>query len=145
MRLRLRSRDLDPNAGQAVLDAPASLGRPLARPRGRHGGDPRIGTVFRVRRAGADAQVAGRKGRVGMSWSRGRGVELGAGQAMDIGTLRPLPASVAGLERETAWREGRLRFDGTPLSEVLALLGHYRAAPVRWVQGLLRPRTAPVG
>ncbi len=132
MRLRLRSRDLYLNAGQAVLDVAANW-RPLRV----HVGDTvirDIGTVFRVRRAGADAQVAVLEGRVEVSGPAGR-AELGAGQAMDIGTLRPLPASVAGLERETAWREGRLRFDGTPLSEVLALLGHYRAAPVRWVGG----------
>jgi len=129
MQLRLRSRDLYLNAGQAVLDVAANW-RPLRV----HVGDTvirDIGTVFRVRRQGDAAQVAVLEGRVEVSGPSGR-AELDAGQALDLGTLRPLPASVAGLERETAWREGRLRFDGTPLSEVLALLSHYRAAPVRW-------------
>lgn len=137
MQWRLRSRDLRLNAGQAVLDVAASW-RPLRV----HIGDSvirDIGTVFRVRRAGADAQVAVLEGRVEVSGPAGEAV-LDAGQALDIGTMRPLPASVAGLERETAWREGRLRLDGMPLSGVLALLGHYRAAPVRW-QG--RPLAGP--
>ncbi len=129
MQLRLRSRDLRLNAGQAVLDVAAHW-RPL---RVRVGDTVirDIGTVFRVRRDDGGAQVAVLEGRVQVSNPDGR-AELGAGQAMDLGTLRPLPASVAGLERETAWREGRLRFDGASLSEVLAQLSHYRAAPVRW-------------
>lgn len=132
MRLRLRSRELRLNAGQAVLDVAANW-RPLRV----HVGDTvirDIGTVFRVRREGDAAQVAVLEGRVEVSGPSGR-AELGAGQSLDLGTLRPLPASVAGLERETAWREGRLRFDGTPLPDVLALLSHYRAAPVRWAGG----------
>jgi transmembrane sensor len=132
MRLRLRSRELRLNAGQAVLDVAANW-RPLRV----HVGDTvirDIGTVFRVRREGDAGQVAVLEGRVEVSGPSGR-AELGAGQSLDLGTLRPLPASVAGLERETAWREGRLRFDGTPLPDVLALLSHYRAAPVRWEGG----------
>ncbi|MFC4296771.1 FecR family protein [Castellaniella hirudinis] len=129
MQMRLRSRDLRLNAGQVVLNVAADW-----RPLNVRVGDTvirDIGTVFRVRRGDGGAQVAVLEGRVQVSNPAGQ-AELGAGQALDLETLRPLPASVAGLERETAWREGRLRFDGAPLSGVLAQLSHYRTAPVRW-------------
>lgn len=130
MQWRLRSRDLRLDAGQAVLTV-ARNWRPL-RVRVGDAVIRDIGTVFRVRRDAAGAQVAVLEGRVHVSSPAGQ-AELGAGQAMDIDTLSAVPASVPGLERETAWREGRLRFDGTPLSAVLSALGHYRAAPVVWV------------
>ncbi|MFT0531975.1 FecR family protein [Castellaniella hirudinis] len=126
---RLRTRDLRLDAGQAVLTV-----APNWRPLRVMAGDAvirDIGTTFRVRRAGAGAQVAVLEGRVEVSSPAGRAV-LDAGQAVDADTLRRMPASVPALERETAWREGRLRFDGTPLAEVLAVLDHYRAAAVVW-------------
>lgn len=129
---RLRTRDLRLDAGQAVLTV-AQNWRPL-RVRVGDAVIRDIGTIFRVRRAAAGAEVAVLEGRVEVSGPAGR-AELGAGQAMDVDTLTTLAASVPTLERETAWREGRLRFDGTPLPEVLSTLSHYRAAPVVWVGG----------
>ncbi len=127
--LRLRSRDLRLESGQAVFTV-----APDWRPLHVHVGDAvirDIGTIFRVRRDAGGSQVAVLEGKVEISGPAGQAM-LDAGQAMEVDTLRPVPATVASLVRETAWREGRLRFDGTPLSEVLALLSHYRRMPVSW-------------
>ncbi|WP_323018621.1 FecR family protein [Castellaniella sp.] len=129
MQWRLRTRDMRLDAGQVVLTV-AQNWRPL-RVRVGDAVVRDIGTVFRVRRDAAGAQVAVLQGRVEVSSPAGQTV-LDAGQAADVGTLRAVPASVPVLERETAWREGRLRFDGTPLSDVLVTLSHYRPAPVVW-------------
>jgi len=129
MALRLRSRELRLERGQAVVTV-----APDWRPLRVHVGEAvirDIGTIFRVRRDAAGSQVAVLEGRVEVRGPAGLAV-LDAGQAVAVDTLQPVPATVASLLRETAWREGRLRFDGTPLPEALALLSHYRRMPVSW-------------
>jgi transmembrane sensor len=103
-----------------------------------------IGTVFHVRRhdgdgAGeGDTEVGVLQGAVRVH-APGRGeppVELRSGQGLRVraGMPLPLPAPPADPAQSAgtalAWRQGRLVFDATPLSEAVADMQRYRATPI---------------
>jgi len=79
-----------------------------------------LGTVFDVSRDGAHLSVGVAEGAVGYN-PKGENLRLAPGDRLvaDAGnvTLGHVPAREVG-----EWREGRLTFDGTPLSEVAARL-----------------------
>lgn len=91
-----------------------------------------IGTVFNVRREGEGAQVTVLQGRVRV---RTDGVataqDLQAGETLQArpgrapGTPAPVDAGAA-----TAWREGRLLLDDTPLAEAVAQMQQHRAGAI---------------
>lgn len=90
-----------------------------------------IGTVFNVRSDSRGVAVAVLEGEVEVSAadSTARRLQVGeqvlvqAGQVGATGHVDPA--------RVTAWQQGKLRFDGTPLREVLVDIQRYRQAPVR--------------
>lgn len=82
-----------------------------------------------VRPAHSDAASAAQEVRAGQMWSGGGSAgSLSSGSAAGTaaGTV-----SAADSEQATAWRHGKLVFDGTPLAEVVAELQRYRRAPIR--------------
>jgi len=84
-----------------------------------------------VRSDARGVDVAVIEGAVEVSSNRSAAVRLNGGQQLrasssHLGDVRPV--NVAAL---TAWRQNKLRFDGTPLSEVIADLQHYRSKPLR--------------
>ncbi|MDD0842360.1 FecR family protein [Pseudomonas sp. Gutcm_11s] len=90
-----------------------------------------IGTVFNVRSDSRGVAVAVIEGEVEVSAPAAAARRVHGGeqllvQAGQLGaTERVDPARV------TAWQQGKLRFDGTPLREVIIDIQRYRQAPVR--------------
>lgn len=83
-----------------------------------------VGTRFFVRADGAARPVGVAEGRVDVSGPGGRAlVSAGEGIRVGEGALQVVAADV---ERDTAWRDGRLIFAGQPLAAVLAELDRYR-------------------
>jgi len=89
-----------------------------------------IGTVFNVRRNRADVGVAVLQGAVEVRPRRGsEAIPLGTGQALAI--RQGQPDRPVGLAAEaTAWADGKLVLDGTPLRTVIEEVQRYRRAPV---------------
>ncbi|MDZ7855882.1 FecR family protein [Sphaerotilus sp.] len=102
-----------------------------------------IGTVFNVRQSAAGLQVTVVDGavevsrasatetstpqevRAGQVWS-----SSGTGTGTSTSAARTQVAA-ADATTTTAWRHGKLVFDGTPLSDALAEVQRYRRAPIR--------------
>ncbi|ENO84318.1 FecR family protein [Thauera linaloolentis] len=132
----LRSRQARLDQGQALFTVAPANWRPFlvaaepARVRV-------VGTVFSVRRvADAPVTVSVLQGRVevrDLAHTRHSPLQLGAGQIARVGGARPPAVLATGLEATTAWREGYLVFESTPLAEVLAEIQRYRGHPVRLV------------
>ncbi|AEB56328.1 FecR family protein [Ectopseudomonas mendocina] len=97
-----------------------------------------IGTVFNVRSDSRGVAVAVLEGEVEVSTRQSAPQRLQGGQQALAHAGRVGAGEVANMERVTAWQHGKLRFDGTPLSEVIADIQRYRQAPVR----LADPRLA---
>ena len=127
---RLRSRRLKLLRGEAAFDVAHSPLRAFSV----SAGDARItdiGTVFSVRRSDAGLRVRVLSGEVEVRSPAGTQFVV-AGSGLVIRPGRPAE-SYAVRERDLAWREGRIVFDGTPLAEALAELGYYRSAPITLV------------
>ncbi|WP_447595044.1 FecR family protein [Aquipseudomonas campi] len=90
-----------------------------------------IGTVFNVRSDSRGVAVAVIEGAVEVSTQESPAQRLNGGQQVLARAGRVGPVEVADMGRVTAWQQGKLRFDGTPLREVLVDLQRYRQAPVR--------------
>ncbi|MGE8360617.1 FecR family protein [Pseudomonas sp.] len=90
-----------------------------------------IGTVFNVRSDSRGVAVAVLEGAVEVSAPQSAPQRLDDGQQVLAHAGRVGEAMSADVERVTAWQHGKLRFDGTPLSEVIADIQRYHAAPVR--------------
>lgn len=93
------------------------------------------GTVFDVRRDGDQVAVLVESGTVQVSgghwWNLGHAV-LRAGQGIRVpgsGAIG-VPAA-ADVESATAWRDGRVVFKNTPLTEVVREMNRYLATPLR--------------
>ena len=85
-----------------------------------------VGTRFDVRLGSSHVRIAVDEGAVAVN---DRAAAIGGGQRIDVlpnGTLSE-PARIDEGEA-AAWREGRLVYDGAPLSEVVADLSRYRTA-----------------
>lgn len=97
-----------------------------------------IGTVFGVLRQEDATDITVLQGRVRVHAAQGGGspVELSTGQHLHAPAGRPWPAPSrpslegAAAPAAMAWREGRLVLEGTPLSEAVAQMQRYRAAPI---------------
>ncbi|GAA0258142.1 Protein FecR [Methylorubrum aminovorans] len=83
-----------------------------------------VGTRFFLRADGALRPVGVAEGRVDVSGPSGRAV-VSAGEEIRIGG-GALQVTAADVERDLAWRDGRLIFAGQPLAAVLAELNRYR-------------------
>ena len=126
---RLRSRQMELRHGEALFTVVHADTPFIVRSQGVSVRD--IGTVFDVRSDASGVDVAVIEGAVEVSSNRSAAVRLNGGQQLrasssHFGDVRPV--NVAAL---TAWRQNKLRFDGTPLSEVIADLQHYRSKPLR--------------
>lgn len=132
----LRSRQARLDQGQAVFTVAPAAWRPFQVAAG-PAGVRVVGTVFSVRHvADAPVTVSVLQGRVevrDLAHPRHASLQLGAGQLARVGGPRPLAVLATGLEAATAWREGYLVFESTPLAEVLAEIQRYRGHPVRLV------------
>ncbi len=86
-----------------------------------------LGTAFDVRRRGDTVRVAVTEHAVRVTWpEEGQGVEVQAGQQVTYGPEGLGLPGAADLRGLTAWRRGRLIFDGRPLAEVLAEVERHR-------------------
>lgn len=83
-----------------------------------------VGTRFFLRADGALRPVGVAEGRVDVSGPSGRAV-VSAGEEIRVGG-GALQVTAADVERDLAWRDGRLIFAGQPLAAVLAELNRYR-------------------
>jgi transmembrane sensor len=128
VRLASRSRDVRLISGRARFTVAKAPGRPFIVHSG-EAGVTALGTVFDVRREAGLFEVALFEGRVEVRRDQadvkdGRLI-LAPGQGVRVvgrDVLRALPLEAGA---STGWVEGRLVFDGAPLSEVVAELNRY--------------------
>ncbi len=66
---------------------------------------------------------------------RRRGIELRAGEQLEISPEAPPSIVPANIERATAWQQGRLVFEDEPLSSVVVRVSHYGDKRIRVVDG----------
>ena len=90
-----------------------------------------VGTVFDVVESPKDVRVVVSEGRVRVDTPVRRVGSVGARQKLvydrGSGTTLLLPAQ---LDQDLAWREGRLRFEGRPLGEVIEEFARYSSTRV---------------
>lgn len=126
---RLRSRQIELLAGEATFTV-------------EHGDKPfivrsqdvavrDIGTVFNVRSDSRGVAVAVLEGEVEVSTRQSPTLRLQGGEQTLAHAGRVAASEAANLDRVTAWQHGKLRFDGTSLSEVIVDIQRYRQAPIR--------------
>lgn len=132
VQLRLRSREVVLEEGEALFEVSKSAWRPWTT----RAGDARIsvlGTVFNVRRDGESVRLTVFEGCV--SFDPGSGLDIvvvDAGRAAESrrGSLVSAPVA-ANLPAVRAWRERRMVFEDTPLAVAMAEAGRYRDAAIR--------------
>jgi len=90
-----------------------------------------ISTVFNVRSDSRGVAVAVVEGAVDVSTAQAAPRRLTGGQQLRVDAGRSGAISAFDAGRATAWQQGKLRFDGTPLRDVLADIRRYRQAPIR--------------
>ncbi|MBA1187981.1 iron dicitrate transport regulator FecR [Pseudomonas entomophila] len=90
-----------------------------------------IGTVFNVRSDSRGVAVGVVDGTVGVSTAQAAPRRLAEGQQLLVEAGRSGPVTAFEAGRSIAWQQGKLRFDDTPLRDVLADIRRYRQAPVR--------------
>lgn len=90
-----------------------------------------IGTRFAVTRRGPQMSVAVEEGIVDVSWRGGAATMLKAGQKFAASGTEAV-AQVQSVDPSTvaSWRDGRLIYDDTPLSLVVADISRYTALPI---------------
>ncbi|MEN8641919.1 FecR family protein [Pseudomonas sichuanensis] len=94
------------------------------------------GTRFDVRQDLASTRVAVEQGSVRVQGAGDGLAQLGAGQGSHIDAHGKVAAPYAiDVDSLTAWRQGKLVFDNTPLSEVVVEVSRYRAQPLRVAPG----------
>ena len=130
---RLRSRQLELRHGEALFSVVHSDTPFIVRSQGVRVRD--IGTVFDVRSDARGVDVAVIQGAVEVSSNRSAAVRLNVGQQLRASSTHVGEVRSANVAALTAWRQNKLRFDGTPLSEVIADLQHYRSKPLRLADG----------
>lgn len=133
---RLRSRQIELLAGEAAFTVAHGDKPFIVRSQDVTVRD--IGTVFNVRSDGRGVAVAVLEGEVEVSTRQSAPQRLQGGKQKLAHAGRIGASEAANMERVTAWQHGKLRFDGTPLSEVIVDIQRYRQAPVR----LADPRIA---
>lgn len=130
---RLRSRQLELVRGQALFTVVHADNPFIVRSQGVRIRD--IGTVFSVRSDQRGVDVGVLEGLVEVANAQAQVTRLQADQQLRaslnvMSSVQPFDKA-----RDTAWLHGKLRFDGTPLREVIADLARYRQAPVRVADG----------
>lgn len=90
-----------------------------------------IGTRFAVTHRGPQMSVAVEEGIVDISWRGSAATTLKAGQAFTVSGTQGV-AQVQNVDPSTvaSWRDGRLIYDDTPLSLVVADISRYTALPI---------------
>lgn len=126
---RLRSRQLELFKGEALFTVVHGDSPFIVRSQGVYVRD--IGTVFNLRSDARGVDVGVIEGSVEVSDGHTAPRLLKANEqlratAERVGTVEP-----ASREALTAWQQGKLRFDGTPLSEVVHDLQQYRDKSIR--------------
>ncbi len=126
---RLRSRQFELLEGEATFSVAPGDKPFIVRSQGVAVRD--ISTVFNVRSDSRGVAVAVIEGAVDVSTAQVAPRRLKGGQQLLASGERL--GSVASLDpaRATAWQQGKLRFNGTPLRDVLADIRRYRQAPIR--------------
>ncbi|WDD92105.1 FecR domain-containing protein [Burkholderia sp. FERM BP-3421] len=125
---RLRSREATLVRGEALFAVAHSGLRPFELRAGSAAVHD-VGTRFSVRLRDPGIDVAVLEGEVGVKFrGQGKFIQLVAGQAIRSDGVRvvQLPRTDALI----AWKDQRLDFDHTPLSEVVRELQRYRATPI---------------
>lgn len=125
----LRSRRVVLEAGRALFDVQPSAWRPFTV----EAGATRVrvlGTAFDVRRQGAEVTVTVLRGRVAVTGTDGTTTLQADGQVRAHAGRLDAPTAVSGANA-TAWRQGQLVFQRTPLPEVLDEIARYSGRPVR--------------
>lgn len=90
-----------------------------------------IGTVFNVRSDGRGVAVAVVEGAVQVSTPHSATQRLESGEQLLAHDSRLGPVEEVAPEHIVAWQRGKLRFDGTPLRDVIADIQRYRQATIR--------------
>lgn len=132
IRWRLLSREVGLRSGQALFDVSTAVYRPFEVAAGLAKVEV-LGTLFNVRRLDHDdVRVTLARGRVKVAVpaTAQTPVVLTPGQQVDSirGQLQPVVKVDA--SRAMAWKDDRIVFEQTPLDEAVALLRHYRKAPI---------------
>lgn len=126
---RLRSRQFELLQGEATFTVAHAPQPFIVRSQGVAVRD--IGTVFNLRSDSRGVAVAVVEGEVEVSSATLAPQRLHAGQQVLASEHRAGPVMPVDPLRVTSWQQGKLRFDGTPLREVIIDLQRYRQAPIR--------------
>ncbi|WP_437880174.1 FecR family protein [Pseudomonas sp. LRF_L74] len=126
---RLRSRQFELLEGEATFSVTHGPKPFIVRSQGVAVRD--IGTVFNVRSDSRGVAVAVLEGAVEVSASALSSRQLHGGEQVLASDGAISATTFADSERVTAWQHGKLRFDGTPLRDVIADIQRYRQAPIR--------------
>lgn len=126
---RLRSRQFELLEGEATFSVAHGEKPFIVRSQGVDVRD--IGTVFNVRSDSRGVAVAVIEGAVEVSTGSSPVQRLDGGQQLLASAQRLGAVSTLDPARATAWQHGKLRFDGTPLRDVIADIGRYRQAPIQ--------------
>jgi len=125
---RLRSRQFELVQGEATFTVSHGPQPFIVRSQGVAVRD--IGTVFNVRSDSRGVAVAVVDGEVEVSSTAFAARRLNGGQQMLAKASAVGPVTPVDPARIIAWQQGKLRFDGTPLREVIVDLQRYRQAPI---------------
>lgn len=125
---RLRSRQLELVKGEGLFTVVHGDAPFIVRSQGVRVRD--IGTVFDIRSDGRGVRVGVLQGAVEVSNAQGK-QRLDAGQRLLASEQNLGATTLANLATLTAWQQGKLRFDGSPLGDVISDLQPYRQAPIR--------------
>ncbi|WP_110969980.1 FecR family protein [Pseudomonas huaxiensis] len=126
---RLRSRQFELLEGEATFTVVHGPQPFIVRSQGLAVRD--IGTVFNVRSDSRGVAVAVIEGEVEVSAKGAAPRRVHGGQQWLASAAQAGRLSAIAPGRAIAWQQGKLRFDGTPLREVIADLQRYRLAPIR--------------
>lgn len=130
---RLLSREVGLRAGQALFDVAPAVYRPFIVAAGLANVEV-LGTLFNVRRLEHDevrVTLARGQVKVEVPGAAQTPVVLMPGQQVDAIRGQLMPVAKVEASRAMAWEDDRIVFAQTPLGEAVALLRHYRTAPVR--------------
>lgn len=137
-RIRVRfdgeRRSVDLETGQALFTVARDAARPFVVDAG-SAEVTAVGTVFGVRRHGADVSVTLVSGVVDVATDRkARPARMTAGQQAQVsmGDVRTRPVDAA---LETSWTDGRIVFRDTPLREAVAEVNRYLTAKIELAEG----------
>ncbi|XEG69777.1 FecR family protein [Pseudomonas sp. abacavir_1] len=133
VRFHDQRRDVTLERGEAMFSVAHAADRPFVVDAGL-GAVTVTGTRFDVRRDADEVRVAVEEGKVRVAGREAASAEqlLTAGLGTHIDAQgRVAPAAATDVAAQTAWRDGRLVFNGASLAEVAREVSRYRAQPLR--------------